>query len=97
MPYLGHVNHSMYQGTRKRSPSLAKFLVEENVGTAQWMKVAEKKRKQQRLMLKFEKTKWHSKKKIGFSAKSVPTKYLADYEDYPELEDGRATGSEGSN
>lgn len=67
---------------------MAKFLAEENIGTTQWMKVAEKKRKKQRLLLKFEKTKWHSQKKIGYSARSNPSRYLPDYEDYSELEDG---------
>lgn len=78
VPYLGYVNHSMYQGTRKRSPSLTKYFVEQNLGTTQWMKVAEKKRKQQRALLKFEKTKYHSKLGLGFSARSNPARYLPE-------------------
>lgn len=96
VPYLGHVSPCMYQGTRKRSPSLAKFLAEENIGTTQWMEVAEKKRKKQRLLLKFEKAKWHGQKKIGFSARSNPSRYLACYEDDPELDDGRTNRNEAS-
>ena len=70
----------MYEGTRKRSPSLTKYFTEQNLGTTQWMKVAEKKRKQQRALLKFEKTKYHSKLGLGFSARSNPARYLLDYE-----------------
>jgi hypothetical protein len=61
---------------------LAKYFAEQNLGTAQWMKVAEKKRKQQRELLKFNKTSYHSKLRIGFSARSNPGRYLPDY--YPE-------------
>lgn len=44
------------------------------------MKVAEKKRKQQRALLKFEKTQYHSKLGLGFSARSNPGRYLPDYD-----------------
>ena len=70
----------MYQGTRKRSPALTKYFTEQNLGTAQWMKIAEKKRKQQRALLKFNKTRHHSKLRIGFSARSNPARYLPDYD-----------------
>jgi hypothetical protein len=76
---MGYVNHNMYQGTRKRSPALTKYFTEQNLGTAQWMKIAEKKRKQQRALLKFDKTRYHSKLRIGFSARSNPARYLPDY------------------
>ena len=80
VPYLGYVNHYMYQGTRKRSPALTKYFTEQNLGTTQWMKIAEQKRKQQRALLKFNKTRYHSKLRIGFSARSNPTRYLPDYD-----------------
>ena len=80
VPYLGHVNHNMYQGTRKRSPALTKYFTEQNLGTTQWMMIAEQKRKQQRALLKFNKTRYHSKLRIGFSARSNPTRYLPDYD-----------------
>jgi hypothetical protein len=65
---------------------LAKYFAEQNLGTAQWMKVAEKKRKQQRELLKFNKTRYHSKLRIGFSARSNPGRYLPDLvqDYYPE-------------
>ncbi|XP_028391167.1 nitric oxide-associated protein 1-like [Dendronephthya gigantea] len=88
VPYLGHVNHSLYQGTRKRSPALAKYFTDENVGATQWMAVAKKKRKQQRAMLKYEKTSYNSRLRLGFSARSNPARYLPDYDDEGMLESG---------
>ena len=80
VPYLGHINLNMYQGTRKRSPQLTKYFTKQNLGTSQWMKIAEKKRKEQRAALKFEIMKYHSKLRLGFSARSNPARYLPDYD-----------------
>ncbi len=70
----------MYQATRKKSPALTKYFTEQNLGTTEWMKVAEKKRKQQRALLKFDKTRY-SKLRLGFSARSNPARYLSNTEE----------------
>lgn len=53
-----------------------KYFAKETFGTIQWMKIADKKRKKQRALLKFAKTQYYQKLGVGYSARSNPRRYL---------------------
>ena len=55
MKYQGHVSSSRFECTRKRNPQFISQARGQIVGESQWVKEIERKRKEQRFLLKAEK------------------------------------------
>ena len=55
MRYQGHLCLERYEATRKKNPQFIRMVRGQPVGEFKWIQEVKRKRKEQRLLLKFEK------------------------------------------